>query len=92
VTVPGVGTVTAQTLVTELPELGQLGRRPIAASSAGPVPPRLGRPAREAHHLGRRAVVRTALYLAAMSGVRFNPVLRAYYDASSPPASRRRPP
>jgi transposase len=30
-TVPGVGAVTAQTLVTELPELGHLGRRPVAA-------------------------------------------------------------
>jgi transposase len=79
-TVPGVGTVTAQTLVTELPELGHLGRRPIAALvGLAPFPRDSGAARGKRTIWGGRAVVRTALYLAAMSGVRFNPVLRAYY-------------
>jgi transposase len=80
-TVPGVGTVTAQTLVTELPELGQLGRRPIAALvGLAPFPRDSGTLRGKRTIWGGRAVVRTALYLAAMSGVRFNPVLRSYYQ------------
>ena len=79
-TVPGVGAVTAQTLVTELPELGRLGRRPIAALvGLAPFPRDSGTLRGKRTIWGGRAVVRTALYLAAMSGVRFNPVLRAYY-------------
>jgi transposase len=79
-TVPGVGAVTAQTLVTELPELGRLGRRPIAALvGLAPFPRDSGAARGKRTIWGGRAVVRTALYLAAMSGVRFNPVLRAYY-------------
>ena len=79
-TVPGVGAITAQTLVTELPELGHLGRRPIAALvGLAPFPRDSGTLRGKRTIWGGRAVVRTALYLAAMSGVRFNPVLRAYY-------------
>jgi transposase len=80
-TVPGVGAATAQPPVTELPELGQLGRRPIAALvGLAPFPRDPGAWRGKRTIWGGRAVVRTALYLAAMSGVRCNPVLRPYYQ------------
>ncbi len=79
-TVPGVGAITAQTLITELPELGHLGRRPIAALvGLAPFPRDSGTLRGKRTIWGGGAVVRTALYLAAMSGVRFNPALRTYY-------------
>jgi transposase len=53
-TVPGVGPVVAHTLAAELPELGRLGRRQVAALvGLAPVPARLGRPPRHAGDLGR---------------------------------------
>jgi transposase len=67
--------------VPGVPELGQLGRRPIAALvGLAPFPRDSGASRGKRAIWGGRAVVRTALYLAAMSGVRFNPVLRAYYQ------------
>lgn len=79
--VPGVGDVTSQTLLAELPELGSLGRGEIA-SLAGLAPF-----ARESGALkgkrfirGGRASVRKALYMAALVAVRWNPVLKAFYE------------
>jgi transposase len=89
-TVPGVGPGVARTLLVDLPELGQLGRREIA-SLVGVAPF-----ARDSGKLrgvrfirGGRASVRTVLYLAAMTAARFNPVLRELYQrlrqAGKPP-------
>src|SRR6266851_8987153 len=80
--VPGVGPELTAGLLADLPELGELGRRAIA-SLVGVAP--------HAHESGSfhgrrmiwggRAHVRTKLYMAALSAVRFNPLLRAHYDA-----------
>ncbi len=79
-TVPGVGPVVAHTLAAELPELGHLGRRQIAALvGLAPFPRDSGTQRGTRAIWGGRAVVRTALYLAAMSGVRCNPALRTFY-------------
>jgi transposase len=79
-TVPGVGPVVAHTLAAELPELGRLGRRQVAALVGLAPYPRDSGVLRGTRAIwGGRAVVRTALYLAAMSGVRCNPTLRAFY-------------
>jgi len=79
-TVPGVGPVVAHTLAAELPELGHLGRRQVAALvGLAPFPRDSGTLRGTRAIWGGRAVVRTALYLAAMSGVRCNPTLREYY-------------
>jgi transposase len=79
-TVPGVGPVVAHTLATELPELGRLGRRQVAAlAGLAPFPRDSGTLRGRRAIWGGRAVVRTALYLAAMSGVRCNPTLRTFY-------------
>lgn len=78
--VPGVGTVTARTLLGELPELGRLDRRQIGAL-AGLAPwtresgPRVG----QSRIGGGRARVRTALYMAVLSAVRYNPALKTFY-------------
>lgn len=77
--VPGVGKVTSATLVAELPELGRLDRQAIAAL-AGLAPynndsgPRTG----QRSIRGGRASVRCALYMAALSGMRHNPMLRTF--------------
>jgi transposase len=79
-TVPGVGPVVAHTLAAELPELGRLGRRQVAALvGLAPFPRDSGILRGTRAIWGGRAVVRTVLYLAAMSGVRCNPTLRAFY-------------
>lgn len=78
--VPGVGRVTALTLLAELPELGRLSRREIAAL-VGVAPLNRDSGTRRGKRLvwGGRAGVRAALYMAALVGIRWNPVLRAFY-------------
>ncbi len=79
-TVPGVGPVVAHTLAAELPELGRLGRRQVAALVGLAPSPRDSGTRRGTRAIwGGRVVARTALYLAAMSGVRCNPTLRGFY-------------
>ena len=79
-TVPGVGPVVAHTLAAELPELGHLGRRQIAALvGLAPFPRDSGLLRGTRAIWGGRATVRTVLYLAAMSGVRCNATLRTFY-------------
>lgn len=77
--VPAVGPVLALTLIAELPELGTLDRKQIAAL-VGVAPLNRDSGAWRGKRLvwGGRARVRTTLYLAAMCGTRFNPVLRAF--------------
>jgi transposase len=79
-----------QTLIVDLPELGTLGRRQIA-SLVGVAPFAGGSGKKSGYRRIRagRAAPRTVLYLAAMNGARFNPVLKAMYDrviaAGKPP-------
>jgi transposase len=80
-TVPGVGPVLATTLLADLPELGQLNRKQIAAL-VGVAP--LNRDSGE--HRGTRAIwggrapVRAVLYMAVVASLRCNPVIKAFYD------------
>lgn len=88
--VPGVGPGVARTLLADLPELGHLGRREIAALVGVAPYARDSGAKRGARRIrAGRASVRTALYLAAMTAARFNPVLRAVYErlraAGKPP-------
>jgi len=79
--VKGVGPVTARVLVTELPELGRIDRKPLAAL-VGVAPFNDG----SGSHRGRRTIrggrsnVRCALYMAALVASRHNPVIRDYYQ------------
>ena len=79
--VPGVGEITAFTLLAELPELGTLSRQKIAALvGLAPFNRDSGRFRGRRHIFGGRSDVRSVLYMAALSGIRFNPVLKAFYD------------
>lgn len=79
--VPGVGPVTAVTLLAELPELGRLSRREIAAL-VGVAPLNRDSGTRRGNRLvwGGRAPVRATLYMATLVGIRHNLVLRTFYD------------
>jgi transposase len=81
VSVPGVGKATLRTLIAELPELGQLGRRKIAALvGVAPINRDSGVWRGRQTIGGGRAPVRTALYMAALVASRANPVIAAYYQ------------
>jgi len=79
--VPGIGPVTCATLLADLPELGHLNRRAIAklvglaplARDSGPVRGRRT-------VWGGRTKVRATLFMATLSAVRHNPVLKAYHQ------------
>jgi transposase len=78
--VPGVGPITALTLVAALPELGRLSRREIAALvGVAPLNRDSGTLRGKRMIWGGRAPVRAALYMAAFAGVRWNPALREFY-------------
>ena len=78
--VPGIGPATARVLIAELPELGTLtGKRVAALVGVAPVAKDSGRQRGRRHIAGGRAGVRSALYMACLSAIRFNPVLRAFY-------------
>ena len=81
VTVEGVGVRSASALLAALPELGTLSKNQVAAL-AGLAPFNRDSGAfrgRRSIHGGRLAV-RTALYMAAFSATRFNPILKAFYQ------------
>lgn len=79
--VPGVGPITARTLIAELPELGSLDRRQIAALvGLAPWTRQSGQWRGKSFIGGGRKSVRTALFLAAMTASRFNPVLKPFRD------------
>jgi len=77
----GIGPVNARTLVAELPELGQLNRKQIAALvGLAPFPRESGawRGRRTIH--GGRGQIRHTLYMATLAAVRFNACIRAFYQ------------
>jgi transposase len=76
--VPGVGPVIARTLMAEMPELGQLDRRKIAAlAGLAPFTRQSGQWKGKSFIGGGRASVRAALHMGAVTASQFNPVLRA---------------
>jgi transposase len=80
-TVPGVGPVVATTLLAELPELGQLDRKRIAALvGVAPVNRDSGVLRGRRVVSGGRASVRTTLYMAAIVAARRNHIVRAFYQ------------
>lgn len=79
--VPGVGPVNARTFLAELPELGTLDRRAIAAL-VGVAPFNRDSGTRRGQRTirGGRARLRQTLYMAALVASRSNPVLKAFYQ------------
>jgi transposase len=79
--VPAVGPVVARTLLACLPELGTLRRRELTALvGLAPYNRDSGLMRGKRTIWGGRAEVRTALYMAALVGVRHNPVLKRFYE------------
>jgi len=79
--VPGVGPGTARMLLAALPELGTLNRRQIASLvGLAPFNRDSGQWRGQRTIWGGRANVRATLYMATLAAVRFNPVLRVFYQ------------
>jgi len=79
--VPGIGAVTVSALLSDLPELGHLNRKQIAALvGVAPVNRDSGQHRGKRHIKGGRAAVRQVLYMATLSATRFNPVIHAFYE------------
>jgi transposase len=79
--VPGVGPIIARTLIAELPELGQLGRKQIAAlAGLAPFTRQSGKWRGRSFIGGGRTAIRTALFMGAMVARRHNPVLKAFFE------------
>jgi len=79
--VPGIGGVTARTLIAEMPELGRLDRREAAALvGVAPVNRDSGQMRGHRAIAGGRTAIRNVLYMATLSAVRWNPVLKAHYQ------------
>jgi transposase len=79
--VPGVGATTARTLIADLPELGTLDRKQIAALvGVAPLNRDSGTLRGKRTIWGGRASVRAALYMAALTASRRNPAIAAFYN------------
>ena len=78
--VPGIGPTLAAVLLADLPELGTLSAKHLAAL-VGVAPLNHDSGAHRGHRIvwGGRAGVRAALYMAALVATRYNPLLRAFY-------------
>lgn len=78
--IKGIGDITALTLIGDLPELGRLDRKRIAALvGIAPLNRDSGTLRGRRAVWGGRAAVRHTLYMATLSAVRFNPTLRAFH-------------
>jgi len=79
--VPGVGKTIARTLIAELPELGSLDRRQIAALvGLAPWTRQSGQWRGKSFIGGGRKTVRSSLFVGAMVAARYNPQLKQFRD------------
>lgn len=79
--VPGVGPVASRTLIAEMPELGHIHRRAAAALlGVAPINRDSGQMRGQRSIAGGRTALRSALFMATLSAVRWNPVLKAHYQ------------
>jgi transposase len=79
--VPGVGPTLAYTLLGDMPELGELNQRQIAAlTGVAPFNRDSGRMRGKRRIHGGRVGVRTVLFMATLSATQHNPVIRTFYQ------------
>jgi transposase len=79
--VPGIGPVCTRTLLLDLPELGTLSRQQLAALvGVAPLNRDSGTLRGSRTIWGGRASVRATLYMSTLVAVRYNPVLKAFYE------------
>ncbi|AYG65510.1 MULTISPECIES: IS110 family transposase [unclassified Rhizobium] len=88
--VPGIGEITAAILIAELPELGSIDDKKLAALiGVAPMAHDSGAMRGQRHIAGGRSAVRCALYMATLSALRCSPTIKAFYarlrDAGKPP-------
>jgi transposase len=88
--IPGVGSVTTVTMLAKCPELGTLNRRQLAAlTGVAPMANDSGKHRGKRFIWGGRAEVRAVLYMAAITAMRCNPVIKSFADrlkkAGKPP-------
>ncbi|MEJ2177239.1 MAG: IS110 family transposase [Gammaproteobacteria bacterium] len=80
-TAPGVGSTLIYTLLADLPELGSLNKKEIAALvGVAPINRDSGKLRGKRHVQGGRASVRTVLYMATLSATQCNPVIKDFYQ------------
>jgi transposase len=78
--IPGVGAVTAATVLAELPELGTISDEAASALvGVAPYNQDSGERTGQRHIAGGRKEVRCAIYMAALSAVKYDPILKTYY-------------
>jgi transposase len=78
---PGVGPVMSITLLADLPELGTLNNKQIAALvGVAPLNRDSGKMRGKRSVWGGRAHVRSTLYMSTLAAVRFNPIIKAFYQ------------
>jgi transposase len=78
---PGVGIVTTATLIADLPELGKMDRKKIAALvGVAPMNRDSGKKRGYRKTKGGRADVRSVLYMATLVACRYNPVIKVQYE------------
>jgi transposase len=79
--VPGVGLILTATVLADLPELGTLSHKQLAALvGIAPLNCDSGRQRGKRVIRGGRSAVRAVLYMATVSATRFNPVIQAFYQ------------
>lgn len=79
--VPGVGEHLSATLLSELPELGRIGRKALAAlAGVAPLNRDSGKMRGRRSVWGGRARLRQKLYMGALVASRFNPTIKAFYE------------
>jgi len=77
--IPGVGAVTAATVLAEMPELGKISDGAAALVGVAPYNRDSGDHTVARHIAGGRPTVRYALYMATLSVVRWDAILKAFY-------------
>ena len=79
--IPGIGQVVALTLISEMPELGTLDGKKIAAlAGLAPYNADSGRKSGKRAIKGGRKIVRNAIYMAALTAIRHNEVMKSFYN------------
>ena len=80
--VPGVGTVTATVMISQMPELGKLNRGQIAKlAGVAPIANDSGRKTGYRKTMAGRSSVRRTLYMATLVATKHNPLIKGFYQS-----------
>lgn len=80
-TIPGVGVITATSILGYLPEIFELEEKPLASlSGLAPMNHDSGKVQKARRIIGGRSSVRRVLYMAVLSAKRYNPVIKSFFE------------